>query len=65
MVRAACFVLGAPAAAALLSLAGPAAYPLAVLVDAGSFVACAALLGGAAGRPGAHAAGAVRPARPR
>ena len=54
MVRAACFGLGGLAAAGLLSLAGPAAYPVAVLVDAGSFLVCAALL-----------AGLVRTPRPR
>jgi hypothetical protein len=44
MVRAACFGLGALAAAGLLSLAGRSAYPVAVVTDAVSFVACAAVL---------------------
>ncbi len=44
MIRSACFGLGGLAAAALLSLAGPAAYRIAVAVDAASFVACALLL---------------------
>ena len=44
MVRSACFGLGGPAAAGLLSLAGAAAYRIAVAVDAGSFAVCALLL---------------------
>jgi MFS family permease len=56
MIRAACFGLGALAAAALLSLAGPVAYPVAVVLDAGSFVVCAALLAGLVRTPRARAA---------
>jgi hypothetical protein len=44
MVRSACFGLGGLAAAGLLSLAGAAAYRIAVAVDAGSFAVCALLL---------------------
>jgi len=44
MIRSACFGLGGLAAGALLSLAGPAAYRIAVAVDAASFAACAVLL---------------------
>jgi Na+/melibiose symporter-like transporter len=44
MVRSACFGLGGLAAAALLSLAGPGAYRIAVAVDAVSFAVCAILL---------------------
>jgi MFS family permease len=44
MVRSACFGLGGLAAGALLSLAGPAGYRIAVAADASSFVTCAALL---------------------
>jgi Na+/melibiose symporter-like transporter len=43
-VRGACFSLGGLAAAGLLSVAGTAGYRIAVVVDAVSFVACAALL---------------------
>jgi MFS family permease len=44
MIRSACFGLGGLAAGALLSFAGPAAYRIAVAVDAASFAACAVLL---------------------
>jgi len=44
MVRAACFGLGALAAAGLLGLAGRSAYPVAVVTDAVSFVVCAVML---------------------
>ena len=44
MVRAACFSLGGLAAAGLLSVAGAAGYRIAVIADAVSFAACAALL---------------------
>lgn len=44
MVRSACFGLGGLAAAGLLSVAGPAAYRVAVAVDAASFAVCALLL---------------------
>jgi Na+/melibiose symporter-like transporter len=44
MVRSACFGLGGLAAGGLLTVAGPAAYRIAVLADAASFAACALLL---------------------
>ena len=44
MVRSACFGLGGLAAGGLLTVAGPAAYRIAVIADAASFAACALLL---------------------
>lgn len=44
MIRSACFGLGGLTAGALLSVAGPAAYRIAVAADAVSFAACAAAL---------------------
>jgi MFS family permease len=44
MVRSACFSLGGLAAGALLSVAGPAGYRIAVVADAVSFAGCALLL---------------------
>jgi hypothetical protein len=44
MVRSACFGLGGLAAGGLLTVAGPAAYRIAVIADAASFAACALML---------------------
>ncbi|MCW2906354.1 MAG: major facilitator superfamily transporter [Actinomycetia bacterium] len=65
MVRSACFGAGGLAAAGLLSLAGPAAYRIAVAVDAGSFAVCALLLALLVRTPGPprRAAAAGAPAR--
>ncbi len=45
MVRSACFGVGGLVAGGLLSAAGPVGYRIAVAADAGSFAACALLLG--------------------
>ena len=64
MVRSACFGAGGLAAAGLLSLAGPAAYRIAVAVDAVSFAVCALLLALLVRTPGQPRGPAPPPAAP-